>query len=326
MNCLNGIQKSALLLISMDIQQSAAVLKCFNNSEISVFIDAMLLLNDNFVQYIDTVIYEFYDLLKKNKIANFDIKTRISQIIENTVDSDKSYKLLKKSFIKNDFLHNITMLEQLGAENIFFFIQNENLNIISVLLLHINQILSIKILSFFNEKKRLDILKKMVNCKKIHYLGFMELNKIIRHFLYMKQSFSLEAQRINQVVNILSYFKFDDIVQFVSKIKTPHRNILNKIISKNFKFKDIINIDDHSIEFIINNTDLDHLCIVLNHIHDSLKNKFISNMSHEKYKYFKKTNLSNQSVSDNLIYLKKTLLLQNIKNFIRDDKIIIRQV
>ncbi|VFP83515.1 FliG C-terminal domain-containing protein [Buchnera aphidicola] len=322
---LSGIQKSALLLISMDVQQSAAVLKCFNNSEISMFIDAMFSLNDNLIKYIDVVIDEFYDLLNKNKIINFDIKTRISQIIENTIDSDMSYKLLKKSFIKNDFLHNITMLEQLDAEDIFFFLQNENLNIISALLLHINETVSIKILSFFNETKRLDILKKMANCKKLHYLGFIELNKIIRYFLYIKRSSSLEEARINQVVNILSYFKCDDIIHFINQIKTPYINILNKIISKNFKFRDIISIDDYGIKFIINNTDLDHLCIVLNHINDSLKNKFISNMSYEKYEYFKKNNLLNQSITDDIIYLKKNLLLKNIKNFIRDNKIIIRK-
>ncbi|VFP78028.1 Flagellar motor switch protein FliG [Buchnera aphidicola (Cinara cuneomaculata)] len=322
---LNGMQKSALLLIYLDIQQSASVLKFFNNSEISELVDVMISLDSEIMKYTNMVICEFCNLLKKNKVSNVDIKTRISQIIENTIDTEKSHKLLKKSFIKNDFLHNIIMLEKLGAKNIFFLIQNENLNIISALLIYVNQTLSMKILELFNKKKRLNILKKMVTFKNLRCSGFIELNKIISYFLYIQQASFLEEKRINQIVNMLSYFKYDNIIQFISQIKTPYINILNKVISKYFTFEDIIIVDDISIKCIINNIDLDSLCIVLRDVHNSLKNKFISNMSNEQRKYFKETIFLNKSITDDIIFLKKNLLLQKIKKLIRMNKIIIKQ-
>ncbi|VFP84812.1 Flagellar motor switch protein FliG [Buchnera aphidicola (Cinara splendens)] len=324
MICLNGIQKSALLLISMDKKTSAAVLKNFTNSEISSFIDAILALDANVLKYTDTVLYEFYDLLKKNKIVNFDIKNHISQIIDHTLGLDLSRKLFKKSLIKNDFIHNITMLEKLGAKNIFLLIKNENLNIVTALLMHMNKKLTTDILSFFNTQNRLNILNHMVNFTGLHSSGFLELNKIICMFLYTQKSSLVEKERINKIIYILSYFVQDSIVQFICKINTQDKNILNKLISKYFNFNDIIYIEDSSIKYIIDNTDIDHLCVFLCNIDESVQKKFLYNMSYKKCQYFKKTMLLNKSIAYNIIYFKKKLLLKNIKRFIRNNKIIIK--
>ncbi|VFP85618.1 Flagellar motor switch protein FliG [Buchnera aphidicola (Cinara pseudotaxifoliae)] len=321
---LSGIQKSALLLISMDIKTSAKVLKGFTDSEISSFIDAILTLDASVLRYTDIVICEFYKLLKKKKIVNFNIKNHILKIIENTVGLDVSRKLFKKSLIKNDFVHNVAILETLGAKNIFLLIKNENLNIITALLIYMNKTLTTDVLSYFSTQNRLNILKCMVSFTGLKSSGFLELNKIIRVFLYTQKSSVVEKERINKIVYIISYFVQDNIIQFINKINTPYKNILNKSISKYFNFKDIVNIEDSSVKFIINNTDIDDLCIFLCHTDESVQRKFISNFSHKKYQYFKKTVLSSQSIDYNTIYFKKKLLLKNIKRFIRDDKIIIK--
>ncbi|VFP81343.1 FliG C-terminal domain-containing protein [Buchnera aphidicola] len=322
---LNGIQKSALLLISMDIEDSVRVLKYFTELEIKKFIDTIISFDIKIIKYSDIVIYEFYDVLKKNKIFNFDLRTYLLKILEKTMNTDKAYKLLKDSLIKNSFLKNISDLEKLGSKNIFILIKKENLNIISSLLMYTNTNLSIRILSFFDTKTRLDILIKMINFSGLNRFGFVELNKIINFWLNTHKIFILEEERINKIINIISFFKKKNIIQLVKKINTPYINILNKIISKYFKFENIINIEDSSIKFIINNTDIDNLCIVLHNTDCAIKDKFISNMSHKKYEYFKKNFFKKKLISFETICLKKNLLLRNIKNFIKDNKIIIKE-
>ncbi|VFP87867.1 Flagellar motor switch protein FliG [Buchnera aphidicola (Cinara piceae)] len=322
---LSGIQKSALLLISMDIKDSVRVLKCFSELEIKMFIDVIISFDIKIIKYFDSVIYEFYDVLKKKNIFNFDFKTYLLKMLDKTIDTDKSYKLFKNSLIKSSFLQNVSNLEKLGSKKIFILIKKENINIIAALLIYFNTQLSIQILLLFNIIKRSDILTKMINFSGLNSIGFIELNKIIHSYLNIHNNLLLEEERINKIIKIISSFRDDNIIQLVRKINTPYIDILNKIISKYFKFKNIINIEDSSIKFIINNTNIDNLCIILEYVDILIKDKFISNMSYEEYEYFKKYILKKKFISFETIYLKKNLLLKNIKKFIQDNKIIIKE-
>ncbi|VAX76261.1 FliG C-terminal domain-containing protein [Buchnera aphidicola] len=320
---LNGIQKSALLLLSLDLEESVQVLKFFTELEISVFMETIVSFDANIIQFSDVVLHDFYVILKKNQIFNFDMKSHISGIVEKSIGKRKSNKLLKNSFMKSVFLHNISRLELLGSKNIFFLIQNENLNIISTLLMYINYNISAQILALFEKKKRSDILIRIMYCVDLQETVFIELNKIVHCILLDYQKSSLEECRIDKIISILLFFKKNNIIQWIKKINTSYSYILNNRIIKYFKFENIIDLTDSSIKFIINNIDINQLCIVLTHEDNIVKKKFINNMSINNLKYFKDTSFVNSQVSLEKIYLKRNLLLTKIKQYIRDGKVFI---
>ncbi|ABJ90523.1 FliG C-terminal domain-containing protein [Buchnera aphidicola] len=320
---LNGIQKSVLLLFCIDTKEIIHVLKNFKKSEISILINAIISFDIQLIRYSNNIIYEYYNILKKNRMYTFNFKKYIISILENVKNLDISKKLLKNFSIKNIFLNNISLLELLGSKNIFFLIKKENFSIISSLLLYMNNKIFLSILLFFNTHDRLKILTRMINFTGLNYFGFTELNKIVIFFLYKCNCSFLEKNRIDKIINILYFFKKKNIIKYIKNINTLYPKYLYLTISKYFKFENILNFSNKNIKFIIKNNNIKNLCIILNISNNFIKKKFISNMSSIEYNYFKKYIQKNNCISFEKMYFKKNLLLENIKRYIRNGKILI---
>ncbi len=318
---LNGVQKSALLLISMDLKETISVLKNFTDLEIKLLLDTIIAFDNDIFKYSDIIVHEFYDTLRKNKIFNFDANTRILKILAKTIGEDKSHRLLKDSLLQRSFLYNISMLELLSAKDIFVLLQQENLYIVSAVLTYIKDNLSIQILALFHKNLRDDILQALGNFSGLNYSGFFELNKIISGFLYQHDFISVEEKRINKISKILFTFESNNIIQLVRKIKTSCPFLVKKVISRYFQLQHIACMSNDDVKFIINNVDICQIYILLKHMHKEVKNKFISNMSPAEYKGFQKYFLKDRKITFAKIYLQKNLLLTKIKNFIRNGKI-----
>lgn len=322
---LNGMQKSALLLISMDVKESMRILKYFTESEIHAFIEFILSSDINFIKYSNIIIHDCCIFLKEKNLYSSEFKRYILNIFKKTIDIAAFKKLFRKSIIKKSLVHNFSLLNTLSARNIFLLVQKENLHIIAALLVYLNKKISTRILSYFDKKKRLDLCIQIKNFSSLNKMGILELNKIIYRTLFQYICCSFKEQIINKIIYFLYFLKKKKIFYFINKINLLYPHLINKIISKYFKFQDLIYIDNKSIQFIIKNIDMHQLCIVLHTTSYHIKEKFIVNMSNIEYQFFQNSVNLIKKLSIEDIYLNKNLLLTRIKHLIRDNKLVIEK-
>ena len=150
---LNGIQKSALLLMSINIDEAAKTLEFFSDKEISQLIQAMI--SFDLTVYYDTseIIKNFYQSLNQSKLSNFDITVNISQLIEKSLGNKKKSTVLQNCLLKKSIQKKIIFLEALDVHEIFLLVKNEHKQIITVLLTYLSKSVSAKLLLLFTRSK-----------------------------------------------------------------------------------------------------------------------------------------------------------------------------
>lgn len=322
MNNLSGLQKSVLLLSYLSTEKTVEVFRYLTEFEIVMLIENMLSFNVKNLKNRYLILKEFNEHKNIYGISKINFKKKALELLEYTLSSEKKKIFFKKYTLQELIKKNISILSTLHEKEIFNILKTENIQIISILLLYLKTSLSKKILFFFDNEKRSDILIRIANFEGLEEVGLNELHKVINVLLEYKKNIFLKRKNFEYVISVLKFFKKKEIDKIIHIIKKLDFKTFNKIISYFFEFNDIQYLQDVYIKFIIQNIDIDILSISLLKENLLLKNKFFDHMTNEEKKYFCKKNKDIQIISNVKIQENQHILLNIIKNFIESGHII----
>lgn len=204
---LNGIKKSALLLLCINSNEITDILKLFTKSEIEILIEAMFSLNNKELSLIENVIDEYKEFLKQKDYIVKNIKNRMTDALQKVLGKEKSKSILKKSLIKYNFLNNIEYLNSFSAEYLFSIFKKEHNQVISVILIYLKKKLSIQIFLLFSASDQKDILNRCSIFKGIDILGIIELNNLIKKIKVLKKFCFISQRGLEKSKNLILSFK-----------------------------------------------------------------------------------------------------------------------
>ncbi|AEH39636.1 flagellar motor switch protein [Buchnera aphidicola (Cinara tujafilina)] len=305
---LNNIQKSALFLMSIDINEAVQTLEYFSEKEIFQLTQAMLSLDTRESYNISNIKKEFYYFLKENNISYFNIQKNISVLIQKRLGKKKGCIFLQDSLLKMSIQKKIVFLEKLDIHDLFFLIFKEHEQIITVLLIYFSKLISAKLLLLFNFKKRSIFLIGIENFIALSKKGLLEFNKILRNLIEKYTKSVMIKKNTKHIVGILQSFDKKNIKDILNNINRVDKKLVYKINSLLFDWSDLINISDYDIKFIIQNIDIKILYKGLKEIDDVIINRFYKNFSELQKKYFYKKNIKIKIfLMFNSLYLKKII-------------------
>lgn len=312
---MNGLQKSALLLMSIGLKEASQTFQYFNDIEIDKLIDSILSINLDKYYNIYKIIQEFHMLLKKNNYFVYNLK--------NTIGEKKNIILLQNNSLKDSIRKKVSILEKLDVKKIFFLIKNEHLQIISVFLIYFQKSISVKLLSFFSVEKKINILFCMKNFSGLNRKGLVEFYRIIQKILDNNFKNLIIFKNMKFIIKNLYFFKKSKIKNIVKNIKKLDFLLVNKFANISFKWKHLIFLKDSDIKIIIDFIGLKLIYISLYQSDKKIQNKFFIHFSTLDFKYWYKINIKNYIFSDIEINLAQKKLLNIVKYFIVIEKILI---
>ncbi|WP_075431675.1 FliG C-terminal domain-containing protein [Buchnera aphidicola] len=322
---LNGIQRSALLLMSINIDEAAKTLEFFSDKEISQLIQAMI--SFDLTVYYDTseIIKNFYQYLNQSKLSSFDITNNISQLVKKSLGDKKSSIVLQECLLKKSIQKKIIFLETLDVHEIFLLVKNEHKQIITVLLTYFSKSVSAKLLLLFDIIEQSNFLLDIENFIPLTTHGLLEFNQILAYLLKKYKNSLKTKKNTRRITEILKLFNKKNIKNILLQIKSVDITLANEINCILFTWNDMCNISNDDIKFIIQNIDLEILYKGLKAIDESITNRFYKNFSKKEHNYFYNKNLDNKIFSFLEISLAKRKVLNIIKGFIKTGKIFINK-
>ncbi|ANF16883.1 hypothetical protein XW81_00340 [Buchnera aphidicola (Schlechtendalia chinensis)] len=314
---LDGIKKSAILLITIGIDRATEVLKELSFLEIQDLIACMLNLSKIPSSYVDQVISEYdnYVSLDNSSIAMVN-KNYVVSLSKKVLGDEIANNFLNEVKDNKDIFYGIEQLNKISPKNIFYLIKNEHPQVIATILIYLDRSKVVEILSFFEDRLELEIISRIANFTSLQKSGKKEFIKIINDLLKKNKEVSFKKNGIKTVIELLKLMTYDREKHIIGRIEKFNQKLANIIKSESFIFENIVNLDDSYIKRLIKETTLDELSIAITSSSALLKEKIFKNLSKKDSDYVRGLFPKNSSISEDIVREKRNNLLIIVKSFL----------
>lgn len=314
---LNGVKKSAILLMSIGVDQASEILKHLTPFEVQELVISMLDCNQVPDSILNIVLSECHHLfIKNNSVISNNSTDYINDVLTKCLGNQKGNELLNKVLEFQKIKNCIKTLNSMPSEKVAHLLDQQHPQVITSIVVNLEKKHAAKIISHFNEEKCSEIILRMVDFNGIKESNLSDLNNIIDNFLQEKNNLFSDKGGIKCVAKILHSMKIEYEKNILKKISLHNKNISCQIIKEMFLFKNIIHLDDTVISCLIENLDQEKLYIALQGTDLMIREKFFKNMNQERAKELsihleKKSYISKKAVQN-----EQKLVLMMAKNII----------
>ncbi|QIQ41688.1 MAG: flagellar motor switch protein FliG [Buchnera aphidicola (Microlophium carnosum)] len=319
---LNGTEKSALLLIAIGSDQAGEILKHLTPFEVQELITAMVNIKRVSTQKLNEILLECYDLAIKNNALNCNNSDKyLIKMLTKALGEKQGNSLLQDALEIRNALIYIKALNYMPAKKIAFLLENEHPQIVTTILVYLDKNQSAQVLSFLGDKKRAEIILRIIDFRGIEESSLVELNKVINNLLKYKKLILSEKGGIKTAAQILNSMKIKHEKETIKKISQCDEQLADKIIAEMFLFENLLDVDDKYIKLAMKNIEKEKLYIALQKTSPAIKEKFFKNMPEIESNQLSLSLQKKSYVSNDSIKNEQKLILIMIKNIIENKKI-----
>ena len=280
---LDGIQKVAAFLLSLDTQTASSVLSKFKEEEIDQITREMLAMQTLDHNLIQQVHREFLEMVAKNEEFIPDARAIAEQLITTAVGEEKGRQLLgqrDRPALRRKFFESLAAAD---PRQIADLLRTEHPQTIAVVLAHLTPQVAGQVLSRLPEEQHSEVLLRMTRLENTQTDLLARLDDIISSRVQPAQSgatasLSEEARnkKVAEILNVVNKPIRRKALEEIAK-DSPER--AKQIENLMFVFEDFLNTDDRAIRKIVMEVDNDTLALALKTASEELKQKFLRNLS-----------------------------------------------
>ena len=274
-----GINKSAILLLTMGESEAAEVMKHLDPREVQKISTAMTGLKDLSREQIKEVFVEFHQIAEEKTIFGMDANDYIRKMLIKALGEDKASNLLDR-IMQGDDTSGIEALKWMDTTAIAEMIGGEHPQIIATILVHLEPEQASSILNLMTERTRNDVLLRIATLDSVQPTALRELNSVLTNLLsgegVAKKHIKGGVRTAAEILNFIGGAQESSIIETV---RGYDPDLAQKIIDEMFVFEDVISIDDRGIQLILREIQSESLIIALKGSSEEMREKIFKNMS-----------------------------------------------
>jgi flagellar motor switch protein FliG len=168
----------------------------------------------------------------------------------------------------------------MDAATVAEFIQNEHPQIIATILVHLEPDHASKIIGYFPNSLRQDVMLRIATLDGVKPVALRELNDVMNKLLTGNDSLKKKSMGgIKVAADIINFMSGDNETVVMEGLKSYDDEMAQKIMDEMFVFDDIIDIEDKAIQVILKEVQSDMLIIALKGTTEQMREKIFNNMS-----------------------------------------------
>jgi flagellar motor switch protein FliG len=274
-----GVEKSAILLLSLGQDEAAEILKNLGPKEVQKLGHAMAALKAVPRERIESVIDEFRDHSDKGAPVAVDNET-IKAMLTKALGDDKAANLISRIMQGGDTA-GIEGLKWMDANTAADLIRNEHPQIIATILVHLEFDQAGDILKQFTERLRNDVLLRIATLDGVQPIALRELNEALTRILAGASGNVKKAAMggIRHAAEILNFVGQQVEVTVIDNIREYDPELAQKILDEMFVFENLMDVDDRGIQLLLREVQSDSLILALKGAPQELRDKVFKNMS-----------------------------------------------
>lgn len=274
---LSGLQKTATLLIAVGPERAAKILKHFHNDKIELIsteIANTLTINP---KNITSVYKEFLLLSKAHTAASSGGLAYAKELLDKAFGSQKA-----DEFIRNLTAHTkpFSTIRKVDPKQLVNFLTGEHPQTIALILANLDSEQAATILNFLPQEIQSDIAWRIATMERTSPEVVKEVEAVLENRLSGVASKDFTSTGgIKDLVSILNMVDRGTEKRIIEALENEDPNLAEEIKKMMFVFEDIISLDDHSIQRIMQEVDFKDLALALKGANKEVGDKIFKNLS-----------------------------------------------
>ena len=276
---LNGVQKAAILLITLGPDKAANVFKHLKEDEIEQL--TLEIANTRSVSQSlkEEVLDEFYEVcLAQQYIAEGGIGYA-KDLLEKALGAEKAMEVIGK-LTASLRVRPFEFIRKIDASQILNFIQDEHPQTIALILSYLSTGQASTIISQLPQDKQADVAKRIAQMDRTSPDVIKEVERVLERKLssLANQDYTL-AGGVDAIVEILNTVDRGTEKHIMETLEIDEPELADEIRKKMFVFEDILTLDDRSIQRVLREVDNNELAVALKSANEDVQNAIFNNLS-----------------------------------------------
>ncbi|MCH1924571.1 flagellar motor switch protein FliG [Shewanella sp. C32] len=276
---LSGIEKTAILLLSLSEADAASILKHLEPKQVQK-VGMMMASMDEFGQERVQAVHKlFLDNIQKYSSIGFNSHEFIKKALTAALGEDKAGNLIEQ-IVMGSGAKGLDSLKWMDARQVASIIQNEHPQIQTIVLSYLEPDQAAEIFSQFPENTRVDLMMRIANLEEVQPAALQELNDIMeKQFAGQGGAQAAKMGGLKAAANIMNYLDTGIESQLMETMRESDEEMAQQIQDLMFVFENLIDVDDRGIQVLLREVQQDVLQKALKGADDNLKEKILGNMS-----------------------------------------------
>ena len=276
---LTGVQKAAILLITLGPEKSAEIFKHLKEDEIEELTLEIANTRSVSPQVKEDVINEFYQVcLAQQYIAEGGIGYA-KELLEKALGSDKAQEVIGKLTASLQ-VRPFELIRKTEPSQVLNFIQDEHPQTIAMILSYLSPSQAAQILGSLSPEMQADVAKRIAQMDRTSPDVIKEVERILERKLssLINQDYTM-AGGVDAIVAILNSVDRGTEKRIMESLEIDEPELAEDIRKKMFVFEDILLLDDRAIQRVLRDVDNSTVGVALKGANEEVQNVIFKNMS-----------------------------------------------
>lgn len=275
----SDIEKAAILLISLGESDAAEVLKHLGPKEVQRIGEAMTKLDNVPQSRVESVVSDFLGVVSDQTGIGINNDRYIKAMLREALGEEKSKTLIDRILMTTN-TSGLDTLRWMEPRQVAEILRFEHPQIQTVVISYLDSDQAAAVLSFFDDKVRLDLMMRIAALDRIQPQALQELNDMLEsQFSGTRTSQSTRLGGVRQAADIMNYIDSSVEAELMDGIRETDEGLAQQIQDLMFVFDNLLDVDDRSIQVILREISTDQLVLALKGAEPSLQEKIFRNMS-----------------------------------------------
>lgn len=276
---LTGIQKAAILLITLGPEHSARVVQHLSEAEIEQLTLEMANIRKIAPENRNQVIDEFHQMCIANDYIAQGGIDYAREVLERALGEQKAFEIITRlsSSLK---MRPFDLVRRTDPKQLLSFIQGEHPQTISLIMSHLPPDKSAILLSSLTPERQADVAKRMALMGRTSPEVLKEIEKVLERKIssLAPQDYSTSGG-IQSVVDMLNRADPGTLKNVMDTLEIDDPDLAEQIKRQMFVFEDIVMLDDRGVQLVLREVETKDLALALKGSNPEVSQKVQSNMS-----------------------------------------------
>ncbi|MEC5318493.1 flagellar motor switch protein FliG [Brenneria populi subsp. brevivirga] len=276
---LTGTEKSAILLMTIGEDRAAEVFTHLSTREVQHLSAAMANMRQVSQQQLLEVLKEFETDSEQYAALSVNASDYLRSVLVKALGEERASSLLEDILESRETTTGMETLNFMEPQTAADLIRDEHPQIIATILVHLKRAQAADILALFDERLRNDVMLRIATFGGVQPAALAELTDVLNGLLDGQNLKRSKMGGIRTAAEIINLMKAQQEEAVIDAVREFDGELAQKIIDEMFLFENLVDVDDRSIQRLLQEVESESLLLALKGAEEPLREKFLRNMS-----------------------------------------------
>lgn len=276
---LTGTEKSAILLMTLGEDRAAEVFKHLSSREVQQLSGTMANMRQVSHKQLGEILTEFEDDAEQYAALSVNASDYLRTVLVKALGEERAASLLEDILESRETTTGMETLNFMEPQSAADLIRDEHPQIIATILVHLKRGQAADILAQFDERLRNDVMLRIATFGGVQPAALAELTEVLNNLLDGQNLKRSKMGGVRTAAEIINLMKTHQEEAVIGAMREYDGELAQKIIDEMFLFENLVEVDDRSIQRLLQEVEGESLLIALKGAEQPLREKFLKNMS-----------------------------------------------